>query len=123
MFDNDLTEEELKKVLEEYRSKMLIEYKEKEEIKRKIDDYCKKYIKEDTYMDRIQKFYNHDVNSLTSKESNPLKQDMYEKYICSQFGHEPERIYNGAIKEENGMCICRLCGKSYNLEKNTKKSK
>ena len=68
MFDNDLTAEELKKVLEEYRSKMLQEYKEKEEIKRKIDIYCKNHIKKEDYMDKIQRFYNHDVNGLTSKE-------------------------------------------------------
>lgn len=123
MFDNDLTDEELKKVLEEYRSKMLEETKEKEELKRKIDDYCKNHVKEDTYMERIQKFYNHDVNNLTSKENNPLKQDMYNEYICSRFGHDPERTYNGAIKEENGMCRCKLCGKTYKLEKNTEKTK
>ena len=109
MFEEDLSREELKKVLQEYRNKMLEETKKKEEMKKRIDDYC---------------LGNEgDANNLKSKESNPLKLDMYEKYICSSFGHDPERTYNGAIKVENGLCRCKLCGKTYTLEKNTEKTK
>ena len=123
MFDNDLTAEELKKVLEEYRSKMLEATKEKEEIKKKIDDYFLGFDKNVDYMDKIQKFYNNGESNLTKEKTNPLKQDMYNEYICSRFGHDPERTYNGAIKEENGLGKCKLCGRTYKLEKNTEKTK
>ena len=123
MFDNDLTQDELKKVLQEYRNKMLEETKKKEEMKKKIDDYFLKFENNADYMGGIQKLYNHGVNPLTSKEPHPLKLDMYEKYICSSFGHDPERTYNGDIKVENGLCKCKLCGKTYTLEKNTEKTK
>ncbi len=123
MFDNDLTDEELKKVLQEYRSKMIEDNKKKEEMKKKIDEYFLGFEKNVAYMDKIQKLYNHDKNNVISNGPNILKQEMYAKYICSSFGHDPERIYNGAIKEENGMAKCKLCGKTYSIEKNDIKSK
>ena len=123
MFDNDLSDEELKKVLKEYRDKMLSEMKKKEELKKMIDDYFIGYENNVAYLEKIQKLYNHDVSGLISKSPNVLKKEMYSEYICSSFGHDPERTYNGAIKEVDGLCKCKLCGKTYLLEKNNEKSK